>query len=202
MLLMGGGRPKVNYLIRDYFTDADTTAIASHTIAPVNIPAASWTAVNGAGTTTAIINSNTCVKTATNNDHGVVVLDHGITTYRLQVDIVPDSLAVNPGGLAARYVDGNNFVGLRIRPDTSKIELYKRVSGTFTLLDDDPASFSVGVAYTLTLDVSPTVLTGYLNGVALVTANDTTNASSTKSGLWMYRTVSTWDNFAVIAPPF
>jgi hypothetical protein len=96
------------------------------------------------------------------------------TNYRLGAEIRTE--CEDEVGLVFRYVDKNNYYSFGIFNQRAKglwyPRLTKRVNGTFhILLKGDPMT-SIGQKFILTMDCFGSQLTGYYNGVPLVTVND------------------------------
>jgi hypothetical protein len=81
--------------------------------------------------------------------------------------------------LAVRATDGNNFIGFRF--SSPNYELYKRVSGSFTLLTSGSGSVSAGDLFKLS--VSGNNFTVTKNGTTVLTATDSFNNTVTTCGI-------------------
>jgi hypothetical protein len=86
-------------------------------------------------------------------------------------------------GVFARYIDGNNLylVQCSFGTGTDTVFLYRRVAGTWTLMDS--VNMSLGSSFNLRLDTIGSNIRGYVNGSQVVSAVDT-NFSSGSVGMW------------------
>ncbi|QHW35644.1 discoidin domain-containing protein (plasmid) [Paenibacillus rhizovicinus] len=100
------------------------------------------------------------------------------------IEIVTDEQA--NGGILARLKDLNNTYMLAISDRTGSfgLQIYKRVSGTWTSLANttEPA-FTRGVKTTIRFTVTGNVLKAYLNGVEKLSVTDASITGSGRSGL-------------------
>ncbi|MDR6555263.1 family 16 glycoside hydrolase [Paenibacillus qinlingensis] len=78
-------------------------------------------------------------------------------------------------GVIARYTDANNYYLLRIH-GTNGLQLYRKSSGTFTLLGTYSFAMDLNTWHTLKLEVSGSALKGYLDDMttAKISTTDTT----------------------------
>jgi hypothetical protein len=83
----------------------------------------------------------------------------------------------NSVGIYARYRNSDNFYSLRISTANDSVTLSKSVSGTTTTLATAPITININEAYMLRLEAKGTSLAGYVNGVQLVSANDSSISS-------------------------
>jgi hypothetical protein len=79
-------------------------------------------------------------------------------------------------GILARYTDSNNYYMLRLC-ETDRVQLYKKVGGTFTLLQEVSMTVNANSWYTLKLSLNGSVVTGYVDGVQKVSVTDNSLAS-------------------------
>gem|GEM_PF-262255 len=95
--------------------------------------------------------------------------------YTVEMDVRYDQ-AINPdgtaaSGLIARYSDYNNFYLLRLNQN-GNAELMKKKGGSYTLLASAPLNLEAGKTYTLKLDLDGRQLTGFVDGVQLISVED------------------------------
>jgi hypothetical protein len=101
-------------------------------------------------------------------------------------------------GVVVRASDADNFLVLTATWDGSSgtFKLYRRESGSYTLLDTTAVAWAAGDA--IALRASGSTLTAKRNGAAIWTATNTFNTTATKHGLLSnFDTTSTLDGFAV-----
>jgi hypothetical protein len=84
------------------------------------------------------------------------------------------------GGVVGRTSDNNNFILLYVSGNT--MFLFKRVAGSLTQLTSAGITTSLPDTWKLGIDSSNNI-TGYLNGVSSVTANDSAGSTNTEWGL-------------------
>jgi hypothetical protein len=70
-----------------------------------------------------------------------------------------------------RYTDENNFYVLRLAK-SGHVQLYKKIGGVSTLLQQSTQSVVKNVPYTLKLTIKDTMITGYVNGVQKISTTD------------------------------
>ena len=89
-------------------------------------------------------------------------------------------------GLLARFVDPSNHYEMRYSKSASRMELRRRVAGTYTVLATAPmARPQEGVYHHFCLSVRGNTLTAEFNGVTVLTYTETiTMLSKGKAGLW------------------
>jgi hypothetical protein len=80
-------------------------------------------------------------------------------------------------GIIARYTDNNNYYMLRLNSGLGQVQLYKKVGGTFTLLQAAPMAINTNAWYTLKLVLSGSEITGYVNEVQQVSVADSSLTS-------------------------
>ncbi|MFD4576544.1 family 16 glycosylhydrolase [Streptomyces sp. NPDC058417] len=93
------------------------------------------------------------------------------TNFKVEADVTLDS-AGQGAGVTGRTKDANNLYALRLRPDTGQVVLVRKLNGVTTVLAAAPQTVAVGTKYALKLVVEDNTLTGYVDGVRKVTADD------------------------------
>jgi mannan endo-1,4-beta-mannosidase len=110
-----------------------------------------------------------------------------------------DKAADSSSGLVARAsADFSSFYTLRINYDQKKVQLYRKVNGSWMKLGETEQAASLGTWYLLRLELRGSSLIGYVNGIRKISVTDT---SLTKgyAGLRTYNQTAVFDNF-IIAP--
>lgn len=91
------------------------------------------------------------------------------------------------GGLVARYVDDNNYYLLAVRddsaPDSNNMQLFRRVSGTFTSLNAIDFSWVRGNQHTFRLEVVGNSIRCYVDGFLIIDETDSGVSSAGSIGL-------------------
>lgn len=177
-------------LIHDTFTDVNG-ALPAHTIAPVNTPGTSWTAVRGTGWQ---IVSNEVSETAGNGDPGIVAVDTGITDMDVRARCKKGS--AGDVGIFARQ---NASSGWLLRIDgANSVELVEVNSPAFTVRDSAVFVLNNATYYELRIVCSGNTITGYIDGVEQVTFTSATFNGQTGAGLeTFFNTSSRMDDFKV-----
>lgn len=136
--------------------------------------ASGWTAANGSWS---IVTDGTKAykQTGISGEAFSIAGDYTWTDYTIEAKIKLYDL--DPGdasGILARYTDSNNYYMLRLGNlnGTTKVQLYKKAGGTFTLLDDEALTVTTGQWYTLKLILNGDSLAGYVDGAEKVSAAD------------------------------
>jgi hypothetical protein len=130
-----------------------------------------WTSVDG---TWSVIQDSTDVYKQTS--HGTtstsIAGDSSWTDYVVTALVKANELPANSAsGVLARYVDADNNYWLRLHQSGS-VQLYKKVNGVTTLLQESATPVRNGKWYALTLEVNGTQLTGYVDGVQKLSISD------------------------------
>ena len=91
-------------------------------------------------------------------------------------------------GLLLRFQDQNNFYLLAVSDDsgsnpTTNLNLYRRVSGTFTSLGTYNAGFTRGIQRTIKLYASGSTIKASFDGVDVISVTDSAIASAGKIGM-------------------
>jgi hypothetical protein len=101
-------------------------------------------------------------------------------------------------GLAARYVDANNYYYFTLRNDNT-MALRKLVNGAIVELDSAPLTVATSTWYRLRLEAIGTQLRVYINDVLQLEANDASHATG-RYGPVMYRTAAQYDDITATQP--
>lgn len=117
--------------------------------------------------------------------------------YYVKVDGKSANALSETTDVLARFVDINNFYLFQSGND--KAQLYKRVSGAWTLLDEKPFIRSTDTFNTYVLDVTGNQIKGYIDGVLIVSVTDASHSSSGLAGLRRGGSTFqiTFDNFEI-----
>jgi hypothetical protein len=156
-------------VVLDTFTRADTTSGLG-----TSDTGQAWTAGQG---TYGISGSKAYSVTAVDGDR--TVIETGIADHRATVTVTGNSGVTSPS-LIARATDANN--GYVISLSTGTLRLFKMVAGAYTAIGSS-ASLTLADGDTLAISAKGSTITGYKNGVSVITATDTTFAAGTKAGL-------------------
>ena len=101
-------------------------------------------------------------------------------------------------GIAARYVDENNYYYLTLR-SSSTVSLRKLVNGVITTIASAPLTVTANSWYTLRLDAVGNELRAFVNGTQLFQAIDSSHASG-QGGLLTYKTAAEYTDYAAWQP--
>ncbi|WP_173219801.1 glycoside hydrolase family 2 TIM barrel-domain containing protein [Paenibacillus alba] len=120
------------------------------------------------------------------------------TNYDVQADVKLKSTASGAAtGVIGRYMDNNNYYHLRLNKGEGKLQLLKKVNGTFTELGYLPLTISLDTVYNLKLSMMGSTIKGYLNGVERLSVQDTSIAAG-KIGIRTYNQIAIADNVEVV----
>ncbi|AEI44070.1 family 16 glycoside hydrolase [Paenibacillus mucilaginosus] len=101
-------------------------------------------------------------------------------------------------GLIARATpDFGSYYTLRINYELNKIQLYKKVNGTWTRLGEADLFANPGTWYVLRLELKGSSLKGYVNGVEKVNVTDSSLSGEGHVGLRTYNQTSVFDSLMV-----
>lgn len=95
--------------------------------------------------------------------------------------------------LCNRATNSNNFIGARSN-SSSKAEIYKRVSGSFTLLATSTSSTAVNDTIRIESN-SANLHTVKINGATYASATDSAHSTVTRQGLCCRQGIDTWDDY-------
>lgn len=116
-------------------------------------------------------------------------------TYTGQVRI---NSTYGNAGLLLRYTDASNFYMLRLNNNDDTVDLYKRITGTLTLVASQPLPVNSGQWYTLQAAITGNRITGSVNGVTHIDwTNPTSQLPSGNAGFRMHTTLADFDNATV-----
>jgi hypothetical protein len=101
-------------------------------------------------------------------------------------------------GILFRYTDASNYYMLRLNDSGDKVQLYKCISGTLTLLSEVALSISTSQYYTLKVDVKGNNVMGYVDGVQKINwTNSVSQLTSGKIGVRTSSSLGKFDNILV-----
>jgi hypothetical protein len=188
-------------LIYDTFTDTDGTAIASHTIAPTNIPATSW--ANG-GITPFTIIGNQAGSTTVNANNAHAVCNPGIADCIITCDATASSTANNDNnvdGIAARWTSGGFYWRIGVHPFRDLFLILERNNSVDTLRASTAMTITPGSTYAIVVTLSGSTISATCNGANAISYNGATmNQTVTRHGICISRALaadSRIDNFQV-----
>jgi hypothetical protein len=101
-------------------------------------------------------------------------------------------------GIAARYVDENNYYYLTLR-NSNSVSLRKLVNGVITTIGTAPLTVTANTWYSLRLDAVGNELRAFVNGRQLFQAIDSSHASG-QGGLLTYKTAAEFVEYAAWQP--
>jgi hypothetical protein len=158
--------------------------------------AAGWTAVSGTWGV-AIDGTNVYSQTSTSGEAIAYAGTGAWTDYTYEAKVKLNTSYGN-AGLVYRYADASNFYMFRLNNNGGKVELYKRVGGTFTLVASAAQTVSIGQWYTLKVVVNGNHTIGYVDGVEKIDwTNSVAELGSGKIGFRMSSSAATFDDVAV-----
>lgn len=171
---MGGiATPAPVLLISDTFTDTNSVDLASHTIAPTNIPATAWTV--RAGTWQIQSNRGT---TTTGAANGHATLNSGVGDVVITAKVVNNGSAgqANDSGIVVRWGSTNAFFRISINAADDVIRIVERAGGSNTVVATTSVTIATGTEYTIVVTCSGSTISATLDGAnavsyALATAN-------------------------------
>jgi hypothetical protein len=167
-------------LLRDSFTGADATALASHT-PEVGGP---WTDHNSV----LHLTGNALAVAAGGAGSGSAQVNRA--NVRIVGTLRTSSLA-NPSSvsLLTRFVDASNFWAVLAYLDAGAFEIYEVVAGVFTQRATTPKVFAINTDYTLELVDTGASIAGTVNGGSAVSFATTANNTTTRKGVRLFNTV-------------
>jgi hypothetical protein len=167
-------------LVYDTFTDTDATALASHTIAPTNTPATSWTTTSNKFA----INSNRAVGTATAACFAKI--DAGVSDCIIYARLAVSENSDHSMGIAARYADDSNSWLFLINPSQNQLQLYELTSTSYTLRASKSMTIDPGTNYDMVVTLSGNSLTVAI-GSDSATYSSVVRNTATKCGIYAQR---------------
>lgn len=175
----------------DTFTDANGTALASHTMDT----GAGWT-VHGQ---TWQINSNRVSQTATDGQVGLATAQASESDLTAYVTIRMAALTLAYPGLVFRFVDASNFWILRADAGSgeNQLNLYEVTAGSYTLRTTAPKTWAINTDYELKVITSGTSIQVYLDGVLEDSYTSSAHQAGTRVGMGSYTSNGTFDLFTV-----
>jgi hypothetical protein len=156
-----------------------------------------WTVTNGSWS----VNSSNKLQQSSNATSEALILSSATppANYTVEADITLLNKLDNQSatGLVARYVDNNNYYLLRLH-GSNQLELYRKLSGTFSKLASTSFTPVVNQNYRLGFEVNGSNLTAYVDGVRYFSHTDTNHASG-GIGVRSYWQSATVDNVVIRA---
>jgi len=148
-----------------------------------------WTRVQvNSATASFTINSATgqLKPTANVNDAGVIYVENTALSspdYEVSMDLPVQDSSDDNIWLIARYLDADNFYGVKWTSTTANCSLYKRVDGAYTLIGLVPNIASALGARDLSLRVVGNLISVVNGGVTKIAAFDTALTAAGQAGL-------------------
>ncbi|MGG1516441.1 family 16 glycoside hydrolase [Paenibacillus oryzisoli] len=119
------------------------------------------------------------------------------TNYTYSSKVKLNNVYAN-AGLLFRVTDANNYYMLRINNSTNSLDLYKKVSGTLTLLTSASFSSSISTWYDLKVKVTGNTIDGSVNNTQLITyTNSVSELTTGKIGYRMAASTASFDDAVV-----
>lgn len=114
-------------------------------------------------------------------------------------DVVVQAAITHGGdnGLVFRITGTGSFLMARFGAD--KVELYRKQSGTFTLLASVAYAIALGAIATLKVRAVGSAIEVYANDVLQISATEPFQATVTRHGLYAGTGAARWDDFIVVA---
>ena len=126
-----------------------------------------------------------------------IVMDLGVTSVTLSVDLTISGGTASPAGFALRFVDVANSLQLHYRSSDGYTRLVEKVNGTDTVVADaTPSGFSSGNGASLEVTDDGENISVLFNGSSLISHSTTVHQGSTNFGLWSSNTGYSFDNFS------
>jgi hypothetical protein len=182
-------------VVHDSFTDANGTALPSHTMDL----GTGWTRFKGTGLNQVTIQSNKAQSFTDGATEYAYSTESGVSDATVEASVVfggADNFHLNM--MILRFTDASNFWACRIAGD-GVITLRKYVGGVETIVDTDAVSVIAGTPIAVSAVLSGTSIAVTAGGVT-VNATDSFNQSATKHGFSTYLssgTSNTIDEFKV-----
>lgn len=145
------------------------------------------------------INTNAAYVATPNASLNVASVDAGVADCSIQVTLAANVISGGPS-LAFRVSDSGNFLGVSYSA-ANVLHLFKFVLGSFSEITTGPGTRQDGQVIKVT--VSGNSISVYENGVLVISASDSFNATVTKHGMGASGAESSatrWDNFLVTVP--
>ena len=174
-----GGVPLV-LLIEDSFTDADSTLLTAHAIAPTNTPAVSW--VNHVG-------ANAILGNKVGAWSGVVTenlstVDSGIANGIVEALITHNAGSARAQSVIVRFLDSSNY--WKVELTTTAFRIRDVVAGVETTRVSTFFSAVGGVSYTIRVTMSGDTISATRDGLNPISyASASFNNTQTKHGIRM-----------------
>jgi len=193
LTMMGGGVEKL--VLFDQFTDADDTSLDAHIIAPLNIPAATWSEVSGDWR----IASNKADPTG--DSPGTLqwdaVVDVGVSNYKITGTInLGASGSGSECGFVVRYntTDDTHYAVMFY---SAAIRIRAWTGAAFSTLVTVPTTLLGNTNYYFEVSVKGASITALVNGVSASYTSATVNSGSTVVGIRANETSHSIDNLKI-----
>lgn len=194
-----GGAAASPLLILDQFTDTNGTEITSHTIAPTNVPAASWASDGDAISVDIQSNKAKMEGSATTNVLKVIPCAQADVTISGDVTIIANA---SRQGLALRESNSTNFWKVCVRQTSNLFELVEFNANTNTVRASTSVTLTAGVSYALAAVAAGASISATLDGANGISYGSATfNQTATRHGIFSGTALGVqWDNFQVTHP--
>jgi hypothetical protein len=168
-----------------------------------NSNAANWTPRAGSQFTVQVGFQNAVYKqSSTTGDAQSVLSNTSWKNQAIEADIRPTEFRCADCwfGLATRYVNDQNYYYVTLR-NSGSVQLKRMRNGTFTTLASAPLTVQTSQPYRVRLESVGTGHRVYVNGVLMLTAQDTTASAAGNAALVMYGAAVNYDNVTVTPTP-
>lgn len=146
-------------LVADNFADPNGTNLTAHSIAPVNVPSTSWTAVNG---------SIQIQADKAQDISGLLTqytLDCGLDDYQIEATVRPAS-GTDPG-LLVRWNSLNHGYLLNLNTAAGFAQMYL-ANGSYSQLCTSEFAVTAGTDYDCVMSVQGSLVRAYINGAEVM----------------------------------
>lgn len=187
--------------IGDTFVEGSNAELSAHTATGANGGFA-WTEL--AGDLDVIAADDVLENTATGESVARADQDLSSDDHYVQADITQadatDATSIGVIGRKDGTATATYYLGLLRAAPSDTVQMYKRVSGTFTQLGGSSPSVTRGFPDTIKLEMDGSAIKFYYEGVEKLSATDTAITGNLRTGVRVFRSPSDtvkgrWDNF-------
>jgi beta-glucanase (GH16 family) len=154
--------------------------------------ATDWT--TGLGSWSVVTDSSKVFRQSATTGEGIVTNGNTLWHNYFVESKVKIATANGGAGVIGRYQDANNYYMLRLNDTGDKLQLYKKSSGTFTLLQEIAVTVNLNTWYTLKLVMIENSLDGYLDGVKKISGITDSSISTGSIGLRTFNADAKYDD--------
>jgi hypothetical protein len=187
--MVGGGVAALRIL--DTFTDTNGVRLASHTVAPTNIPGSAWVEAQYTWDIQGNRASSLQVISATH----IAVIESGVSNCVISATLNMTTVAT----ILFRYLDTNNFWVARLDVLVGTFTLYECNAGAYTLRATKSMSILISTDYLVVVTLSGASIKATIDGANEISYSSSLHQANTKHGLSADYALATFDNFTVTA---